>query len=76
MLGHSLWEQEFASDPGVLGRQVELDGHPFTVIGVAPAEFTGFDQAVRSDFFVPLMMSPDLVSNPKAASLGRARRGT
>jgi len=69
VLGHDLWEQEFASDPGVLGRRVEIDGHPFTVIGVAPAAFTGLDQFVRTGFFVPLMMSPQLVGDPKAASL-------
>ncbi len=69
VLGHALWEQEFAADPGVLGRRVEIDGHSFTIIGVAPAEFTGLDQFVRSDFFVPLMMSPQLVGDPKAASL-------
>jgi predicted permease len=69
VLGHAMWAQEFASDPAVLGRRVDIDGHPFTVIGVAPSEFSGLDQNVRSDFFVPLMMSPQLVSDPKAASL-------
>lgn len=69
VLGHGLWEQQFGSDPAVLGRRVDIDGHPFTVIGVAPREFTGLDQAVRTDFFVPLMMSPRLLSDPKAASL-------
>ena len=69
VLGHALWEQQFGSDPGVLGRRVDIDGHPFTVIGVATKEFTGLDQVVRSDFFVPLMMSPWLLSDPKAASL-------
>lgn len=69
VLGHTLWEQEFASDPAIVGRRIDLDGHPFTVIGVAPAEFTGLDGFVRADFFVPLMMSAQLVSDPKAASL-------
>jgi predicted permease len=69
VLGRTLWEQEFGSDPGVLGRRVRINGNELTVIGVAPAEFTGLDQYVRSDFFVPLMMSPRLLSDPKAASL-------
>jgi putative ABC transport system permease protein len=69
VLGRAMWEQEFGSDPSVLGRRVRIDGQEFTVIGVAPPEFTGLDQYVRSDFFVPLMMSPRLVSDPKAASL-------
>src|SRR5262249_58682532 len=37
--------------------------------GVAPAEFTGLDQYVRPAFFVPIMMSGRLLSDPKAASL-------
>ncbi len=69
VLGHALWQQQFGSDPAVLGRRVDIDGHPFTVIGVAPSQFTGLDQYVRSDFFVPLMMSPQLLTDPKAASL-------
>ncbi len=69
VLGHALWEQQFSSDPSVVGRRVDIDGRPFTVIGVAPPEFTGMDQFVRTDFFVPLMMSPQLLTDPKAASL-------
>src|SRR5262249_61780335 len=84
--GRALWEQEFGSDPTVLGRTVRINGTTFTIVGVGPSEFTGMDQYVRTDFFVPLMMSPRLLSNPKAASLeardarnltlkGRLKRG-
>src|SRR4051812_3599151 len=69
VLGHALWQQEFASDPGVLGRTMLLDGHEFTVIGVAPEEFTGLDQYVRSDFFVPIHTAAWLLTDPKSASL-------
>ena len=69
VLGRTMWEQEFGSDPGVLGHSVWISGNELTVIGVAPAEFTGLDQHVRSDFFVPLMMSPRLMSDPKLGSL-------
>jgi macrolide transport system ATP-binding/permease protein len=69
VLGRTLWEQDFGSDPAVLGRRVLINGGEFTVIGVAPPEFHGLDQYVRSDFFVPLMMSARLASDPKAASL-------
>ena len=69
VLGRAMWEQEFRSDPGVLGRRVRINGAEFTVIGVAPPEFNGLNQYVRSDFFVPLMMSQRLVSDPKGSSL-------
>jgi len=69
VLGRTMWEQEFGSDPGVLGRSVRINGQPFTVIGVAPPGFTGLHPLVRSDFFVPVMMSPRLINDPQAASL-------
>ena len=69
VLGRRMWEQEFQSDPAVLGRRVRINGHELAVIGVAPPEFTGLDQFVRADFFAPLMMSPRLLGDPKAASL-------
>jgi predicted permease len=69
VLGRRLWEDDLGSDPSVLGRRVRINGTELTVIGVAPAEFTGLDQFVRSDFFVPLMMSPRLNADPTAGSL-------
>jgi macrolide transport system ATP-binding/permease protein len=69
VLGRTMWEQEFGSDEAVLGRRVRINGSEFTVIGVAPPTFTGLDQYVRSDFFVPLMMSARLISDPKTGSL-------
>jgi predicted permease len=69
VLGRTMWEQEFGSDRAVLGRSVRINGNELTVIGVAPPEFSGMDQFVRTDFFVPLMMSPRLISDPKAGSL-------
>ena len=69
VLGRTMWEHEFGSDPAVLGRSVRINGNAFTVVGVAPSEFTGMNQYVRSDFFVPLMMSPRLLSDPRTASL-------
>ena len=86
VLGRTMWEQEFGSDPGVLGPTLRLNGQPFTVIGVAPPGFTGLDQFVRSDFFVPVMMAPRLINDPQDRSLeardarnltlkGRLKRG-
>ena len=69
ILGRALWEQDFGSDPNVLGRRIRINGFDFTVIGVTPPAFSGMDPFVRADFFVPMMMSPRLVGDPKAAWL-------
>ncbi len=69
IISHNLWKQQFASDPNVLGRHVQLSGIEFTIVGVAPARFTGMNPVVRSDFYVPLMMWPRLSGNPKNSPL-------
>lgn len=69
ILGRTLWEQEFAADGDVLGRIVRINGVPFTVVGVTPSSFTGMARFVRSDFFIPLMMSPRVIADAKVASL-------
>src|SRR5207249_10309816 len=40
VLGHAMWDQEFGSNPAVAGRHLLLNGHGFTIIGVAPEAFT------------------------------------
>ncbi|HEY2149384.1 MAG TPA: ABC transporter permease [Vicinamibacterales bacterium] len=69
VLGRTLWEQQFASDGRILGRRVWINGVPFTVIGVTPASFTGLSPVVRTDFFVPLMMSPRVITDSRTGSL-------
>jgi predicted permease len=39
VLSYGLWQSHFAGDPGVLGRSLNLDGAPYTVIGVMPSNF-------------------------------------
>jgi putative ABC transport system permease protein len=69
VLGRTLWEQQFSADSRVLGQRVRLNGVEFTVIGVAPERFTGMNQFVRSDFYVPVMMWPRLMGDPKVKPL-------
>jgi predicted permease len=69
VLGHALWETEFASDPNVVGRSVFLNGLPFRVLGIAPEAFTGPNAWVRSDLYVPLAMQPALAGGSQQSEL-------
>jgi putative ABC transport system permease protein len=62
VLSHGLWERRFGADPQVLNRSVTVDGHPFTVIGVAPREFTGTTRGFVPDLYVPITMYGQLTS--------------
>ena len=61
VLGDSLWKRLFASDPNVVGRIVHINGHPFTVIGVAPRHFYGTIVGIDAQYFVPMMMQPEVL---------------
>lgn len=58
VLGHELWEREFGADPGVVGHSVLLNGHGFTVVGVAPPGFTGLELEEPASLWVPLSAQP------------------
>jgi predicted permease len=60
VISHSLWQQRFNGDAGIVGKTIYLNGAPFTVVGVAPATFKGLKFAFRQAFWVPLMMSATL----------------
>src|SRR5579859_3892566 len=53
VLGYSYWRKRFAGDPGVVGKKVEVNGHPFTVVGVAPPEFHGPYSVLDMDAYIP-----------------------
>jgi putative ABC transport system permease protein len=55
VLSHRFWQRRFASNPGIIGQSLLLDGRPFTVIGVTNPAFVGL-QAEMPDLWLPLMM--------------------
>jgi predicted permease len=55
VLSDSLWRRAFNADPGVVGTTVQLNKHPFTVMGVAPARFHGTEQFEWPDYWIPMV---------------------
>jgi predicted permease len=60
VLGHGLWQQRFAGDPNIVGKQISVNSHAFTVIGVAPAEFQGTFIGLNFQAYFPIMMQRHL----------------
>jgi hypothetical protein len=55
VLSYAYWHTHFHDDKGVLGRVVQVNKHPFTIVGVAPANFRGTLVFYSPNFFVPLV---------------------
>lgn len=54
VLGYSLWKNRFGGDPAILGKSIEVQHQPFTIIGVAPEGFVGCMPAIREEMWAPL----------------------
>ena len=70
ILTHGFWERRFGSDPGVIGKTLQLNGNSFTIVGVMSPAFS-FDKDVmpavngiqRSDLLLPLPLPPSARAN-------------
>jgi predicted permease len=61
MLSYRAWQQQYNSDPSVIGSTLIVEGHPFTIAGIAPPGF--FGETLRSnppELWLPLQQEPVL----------------
>src|SRR5262249_4330568 len=73
VISDGLWKRNFGLDPGVVGREVTLNGFTFAVIGGMPAGFKGLQTLGNVDFWVPLAMHEQLVTGETARTFYVAR---
>ncbi|HWK08494.1 MAG TPA: ABC transporter permease, partial [Vicinamibacterales bacterium] len=59
VLGWEYYQRAYSGDPRVMGQTIVLNGHDYTIIGVAPAGFAGTDPTAPA-LWVPLQTAPDL----------------
>jgi predicted permease len=60
VIGYAVWQHHFAGDPQIVGKKIQINRHPYTVIGVAPRDFTGCKTGIRTDLWIPLPMDRDV----------------
>jgi predicted permease len=58
VVSYSFWQREFGGNPNVLGRTLTLEGHPFQVAGVTPADFYGVEVGRSYDVAIPVCTEP------------------
>src|SRR5262245_27311018 len=56
VVSHHLWQNRLGGDPALIGKTITLNGHRFTVVGVAAAGFIGPFVMAAVDLWVPAMM--------------------
>src|SRR5204863_384694 len=64
VMSYRLWQQKYGSDPSIIGSVFDIDGKPFTVVGITPPGF--FGDSLRNtppDFFLPLNSEPYVQSD-------------
>ena len=71
VLSYAYWHSHFQDDPDVVGRTVQLNKHPYTIVGVAPPEFRGTLLFFSTDIFVPIVNHEQLAGASELDQRGR-----
>ena len=75
VLSYSFWQRRYANDRSIVGRTVDLNNHPFLVVGITPETFAGADAIVKVDAYVPLTTLEQLPPGSGEALHQRDNRG-
>jgi len=84
VISYGFWQRRFGLDPAVVGKNIILKDVPFTIIGVAPPGFSGFEVGRSPDLWWPLQMTPQVYPGSRILSgrtswwlrlMGRLRPG-
>ena len=63
VLGYGFWHDRLGASEDVLNRPIRVNGRPFTIVGVAPRNFTGTTLGQQADAYVPLSFQPAISPN-------------
>ena len=75
VLSHGFWMRHFAGQRSVIGSRMLVNGHPFTVVGIAPPAFNGTEVGESPDVFASMMMQDVLLPGlGNAVSLALSQR--
>jgi predicted permease len=61
VISYRLWQTHFGANPDIVGQTLEINQHPYTIVGVTPAVFQGSQTGLRSEIWIPIMMEEQLM---------------
>ncbi len=70
VLSYAYWRSYFGGDRGVVGRMVDINKHPFTIIGVAPPDFRGTELFLSPALWIPIVEEPVVQGSNSLQSRG------
>ena len=62
VISDRLWQTHFGANRNILGQTIELNEHPYTIVGVAPPLFQGSQTGLRMEIWVPIMMESQFMT--------------
>jgi predicted permease len=78
LLAYPYWRRQFAADPAIVGKEIDLNGTPVTVVGVLPASFdfgAVFSPGSKVDLIVPLILDNERTWGNIVTLMGRLKLG-
>ena len=66
VVAHWFWQKRLGSDPDIVGKTLDLNGVPHTVVGIGPEQFSGHMAAQDVELFLPLERHPGVLADQKA----------
>jgi len=63
VLSNGLWRRDFGADPEIVGKTVEINNYPLTVVGVADPTFHGTIVSYDVEVFIPIMMAGHILTD-------------
>jgi len=70
IISYRMWQSRFHGDPNILGKQIRLNRHQLTVIGVAPPNFRGTTVGLVYDVWMPITMASEMGAGPTLSYRG------
>jgi predicted permease len=70
VLSYSLWHSRFNGDSAAVGRTVQINKHPFTIVGVAPPRFRGTELFFAPDLWAPIVDKPEIAGGDQIDERG------
>ena len=60
VISYALWQSHFGASQTIIGQKININQHPYTVVGVAPRLFQGSQTGLGADLWIPMMMEQQL----------------